>query len=189
MDMARLSLAVALLTVCRAVARLAAWVAPVVAASLVPIEAGAQDRAVDQRWRIVVERDTMAIGPLDDVRLWAGLRAAKNEEVRRCVWELHQRANEVALLRSALDLSRKSDKANAELVGDLNEAVIQQANRLSKSRRRGKLKSLLSGVLSGAATGAGMGYASGKQGGAVIGGAIGALGGAALGALIDTIIR
>ncbi|HMZ49368.1 MAG TPA: hypothetical protein PLP28_10345, partial [Flavobacteriales bacterium] len=74
---------------------------------------------VDSRWRILVERDTMVVGPLDDLRRYAGLRAAKNDEVRRCVWELHQRANEVALLRSALDLSRKSDKANAELVGDL----------------------------------------------------------------------
>lgn len=153
MDMARLSLAVALLTVCRAVARLAAWVAPVVAASLVPIEAGAQDRAVDQRWRIVVERDTMAIGPLDDVRLWAGLRAAKNEEVRRCVWELHQRANEVALLRSALDLSRKSDKANAELVGDLNEALVNQSDRLAKAERKARRRSPVVWGLAGALVG------------------------------------
>ena len=153
MDMARLSLAVALLMVCRAVARLAAWVAPVLATGVLPIAAGAQDRAVDQRWRIVVERDTMAIGPLDDVRLWAGLRAAKNDEVRRCVWELHQRANEVALLRSALDLSRKSDKANAELVGDLNEALVNQSDRLAKAERKARRRSPVVWGLAGAVVG------------------------------------
>lgn len=108
---------------------------------------------VDSRWRILVERDTMAIGPLDDVRLWAGLRAAKNEEVRRCVWELHQRANEVALLRSALDLSRKSDKANAELVGDLNAALVDQSDRLAKAERKVRRRSPVVWGLAGAVVG------------------------------------
>ena len=153
MDRARLSLAVALLKVCRTVARLAAWIAPVVAASVVPIEAGAQGREVDHRWRIVVERDTMAIGPLDDVRLWGGLRAAKNNEVRRCVWELHQQAKEVALLRSALDLSKKSDKANAQLVGDLNEALVQCVDARARDERRAKRRSPFIWRISGLAAG------------------------------------
>lgn len=108
---------------------------------------------VDSRWRILVERDTMVVGPLDDLRRYAGLRAAKNEEVRRCVWELHQRANEVALLRSALDLSRKSDKANAELVGDLNEALVNQSDRLAKAERRARRRSPVVWGLAGAVVG------------------------------------
>jgi len=108
---------------------------------------------VDSRWRILVERDTMVVGPLDDLRRYAGLRAAKNEEVRRCVWELHQRANEVALLRSALDLSRKSDKANAELVGDLNEALVNQSDRLAKAERKARRRSPVVWGLAGAVVG------------------------------------
>ncbi len=108
---------------------------------------------VDSRWRILVERDTMVVGPLDDLRRYAGLRAAKNEEVRRCAWELHQRANEVALLRSALDLSRKSDKANSELVGDLNEALIQQTDRAMKLERKVRRRSPLIWGLAGAVIG------------------------------------
>ena len=108
---------------------------------------------VDSRWRILVERDTMVVGPLDDLRRYAGLRAAKNEEVRRCVWELHQRANEVALLRSALDLSRKSDKANAELVGDLNAALVNQSDRLAKAERKARRRSPIVWGLAGAVVG------------------------------------
>lgn len=108
---------------------------------------------VDSRWRILVERDTMVVGPLDDLRGYAGLRAAKNEEVRRCVWELHQRANEVALLRSALDLSRKSDKANAELVGDLNAALVNQSDRLAKAERKARRRSPIVWGLAGAVVG------------------------------------
>lgn len=108
---------------------------------------------VDSRWRILVERDTMVVGPLDDLRRYAGLRAAKNEEVRRCVWELHQRVNEVALLRSALDLSRKSDKANAELVGDLNEALVTQSDRLAKAERKVRRRSPIVWGLAGAVVG------------------------------------
>lgn len=108
---------------------------------------------VDSRWRILVDRDTMVVGPLDDLRRYAGLRAAKNEEVRRCVWELHQRANEVALLRSALDLSRKSDKANAELVGDLNAALVNQSDRLAKAERKARRRSPVVWGLAGAVVG------------------------------------
>jgi hypothetical protein len=108
---------------------------------------------VDSRWRILVERDTMVVGPLDDLRRYAGRRAAKNEEVRRCVWELHQRANEVALLRSALDLSRKSDKANAELVGDLNAALVNQSDRLAKAERKARRRSPVVWGLAGAVVG------------------------------------
>ena len=108
---------------------------------------------VDSRWRILVERDTMVVGPLDDLRRYAGLRAAKNEEVRRCVWELHQRVNEVALLRSALDLSRKSDKANAELVGDLNAALVNQSDRLAKAERKVRRRSPVVWGLAGAVVG------------------------------------
>lgn len=108
---------------------------------------------VDSRWRILVERDTMVVGPLDDLRRYAGLRAAKNEEVRRCVWELHQRVNEVALLRSALDLSRKSDKANAELVGDLNAALVNQSDRLAKAERKARRRSPVVWGLAGAVVG------------------------------------
>lgn len=108
---------------------------------------------VDSRWRILVERDTMVVGPLDDLRRYAGLRAAKNDEVRRCVWELHQRANEVALLRSALDLSRKSDAANAELVGDLNEALVNQSDRLAKAERKARRRSPVVWGLAGAVVG------------------------------------
>ena len=108
---------------------------------------------VDSRWRILVERDTMVVGPLDDLRRYAGLRAAKNEEVRRCVWELHQRANEVALLRSALDLSRKSDKANAELVGDMNAALVNQSDRLAKAQRKARRRSPVVWGLAGAVVG------------------------------------
>lgn len=108
---------------------------------------------VDSRWRILVERDTMVVGPLDDLRRYAGLRAAKNDEVRRCVWELHQRANEVALLRSALDLSRKSDKANAELVGDLNAALVNQSDRLAKAERKARRRSPVVWGLAGAVVG------------------------------------
>lgn len=108
---------------------------------------------VDSRWRILVERDTMVVGPLDDLRRYAGLRAAKNDEVRRCVWELHQRVNEVALLRSALDLSRKSDKANAELVGDLNAALVNQSDRLAKAERKARRRSPVVWGLAGAVVG------------------------------------
>ena len=108
---------------------------------------------VDSRWRILVERDTMVVGPLDDLRRYAGLRAAKNEEVRRCVWELHQQAKEVALLRSALDLSKKSDKANAQLVGDLNEALVQCVDARARAERRAKRRSPFIWGISGLAAG------------------------------------
>jgi len=108
---------------------------------------------VDSRWRILVERDTMVVGPLDDLRRYAGLRAAKNDEVRRCVWELHQQAKEVALLRSALDLSKKSDKANAQLVGDLNEALVQCVDARARAERRAKRRSPFIWGISGLAAG------------------------------------
>lgn len=117
---------------------------------LLSMRAGAQ---VDVRWRIFVERDTMVVGPLDDLRRFAGLRAAKNEEARRCMWSLHQQATEIELLRSALDLSKKSDAANAELVGDLNEALIQQADRLAKAQRKVRRRSPLIWGLAGAVVG------------------------------------
>ena len=154
MHRARLSIAVLLLTFCRALAKCAAWVAPAaVAALLVPVEARAQGVPVDSRWRIMVELDTMIVGPLNDLRRFAGLRAAKNEEVRRCVWELHQQSRELALLRSALDLSRKSDAANAELVGDLNEARVNQSDRLAKAERKARRRSPVVWGLSGAVVG------------------------------------
>jgi len=95
----------------------------------------------------------MIVGPLNDLRRFAGLRAAKNEEVRRCVWELHQQSRELALLRSALDLSRKSDKANAELVGDLNEALVTQSDRLAKAERKVRRRSPIVWGLAGAVVG------------------------------------
>lgn len=154
MHRARLSIAVLLLTFCRALAKCAAWVAPAaVAALLVPVEARAQGVPVDSRWRIMVELDTMIVGPLNDLRRFAGLRAAKNEEVRRCVWELHQQAKEVALLRSALDLSKKSDKANAQLVGDLNEALVQCVDARARAERRAKRRSPFIWGISGLAAG------------------------------------
>jgi hypothetical protein len=154
MHRARLSIAVLLLTFCRALAKCAAWVAPAaVAALLVPVEARAQGVPVDSRWRIMVELDTMIVGPLNDLRRFAGLRAAKNEEVRRCVWELHQQSRELALLRSALDLSRKSDKANAQLVGDLNEALVQCVDARARAERRAKRRSPFIWGISGLAAG------------------------------------
>ncbi len=154
MHRARLSIAVLLLTFCRALAKCAAWVAPAaVAALLVPVEARAQGVPVDSRWRIMVELDTMIVGPLNDLRRFAGLRAAKNEEVRRCVWELHQQSRELALLRSALDLSKKSDKANAQLVGDLNEALVQCVDARARAERRAKRRSPFIWGISGLAAG------------------------------------
>ncbi len=154
MHCARISIAVLLLTFCRALAKCAAWVAPAaVAALLVPVEARAQGVPVDSRWRIMVELDTMIVGPLNDLRRFAGLRAAKNEEVRRCVWELHQQSRELALLRSALDLSKKSDKANAQLVGDLNEALVQCVDARARAERRAKRRSPFIWGISGLAAG------------------------------------
>ena len=83
----------------------------------------------------------MAIGPLDDLRLFASLRAAKNAEVRRCVWELHQKSKEISLLRSALDLSKRSDGASTQLVRDLNASLVQCADARAKAERRAKRRS------------------------------------------------
>lgn len=150
----RIFIATVLLRVGRCVLELAPRIAPpLVSALLLSVPSKAQDPPVDERWRIVVERDTLAIGPLDDLRLFAGLRAAKNAEVRRCVWELHMRAREVSLLRSANERYEKGAQESRELIGDLNAALVQCVDAKAKAERRAKRRSPFIWGLSGIAIG------------------------------------
>ena len=90
-------------------------------------------------WRILVERDTMAIGPLQDVRKWAGLRMAKNEMARQCAWELVQRDKELSSLYAerdaCLEKVMKARKVMDEM-RDTQEALITRANKWQRKAKR-----------------------------------------------------
>jgi hypothetical protein len=90
-------------------------------------------------WRILVERDTMAIGPLQDVRKWAGLRMAKNDMARQCAWELVQRNKELAGLYAerdaCMDKVTKARKVMEEM-RDTQEALNDRANRWQRKAKR-----------------------------------------------------
>ena len=101
---------------------------------LLPLWATAQPN-----WRILVERDTMAIGPLQDVRKWAGLRMAKNDMARQCAWELVQRNKELAGLYAerdaCMDKVTKARKVMEEM-RDTQEALNDRANRWQRKAKR-----------------------------------------------------
>ena len=90
-------------------------------------------------WRILVERDTMAIGPLQDVRKWAGLRMAKNDMARQCAWELVQRDKELSSLYAerdaCLEKVMKARKVMDEM-RDTQEALITRANKWQRKAKR-----------------------------------------------------
>ena len=90
-------------------------------------------------WRILVERDTMAIGPLQDVRKWAGLRMAKNDMARQCAWELVQRNKELAGLYAERDVCvEKLTKARRimEEMRETSDALNDRANRWQRKAKR-----------------------------------------------------
>ena len=90
-------------------------------------------------WRILVERDTMAIGPLQDVRKWAGLRMAKNDMARQCAWELVQRNKELNSLYAERDVCvEKLTKARRimEEMRETSDALNDRANRWQRKAKR-----------------------------------------------------
>ena len=93
------------------------------------------------RWRILVERDTMAIGPLNDVRKWAGLRMAKNEMARQCAWELTQRNRELQALYAERDACWDALNASKVLMDKMRaneEALNDRANKWQRKAKRRK---------------------------------------------------
>ena len=75
-------------------------------------------------WRILVERDTMAIGPLNDVRKWAGLRMAKNDMARQCAWELAQRGKELSSLYAERDACWDTVNEAKKVMDAMREAGV-----------------------------------------------------------------
>lgn len=92
-------------------------------------------------WRILIERDTMAIGPLNDVRKWAGLRMAKNEMARQCAWELTQRSKELTSLYAERDACWEVVNASKVLMDKMREneeALNDRANKWQRKAKRRK---------------------------------------------------
>jgi hypothetical protein len=104
---------------------------------LIPLWASAQSN-----WRILIERDTMAIGPLNDVRKWAGLRMAKNEMARQCAWELTQRSKELTALYAERDACWEVVNASKVLMDKMREneeALNDRANKWQRKAKRRKV--------------------------------------------------
>ena len=109
--------------------------------------------AQEPRWRILVDRDSLAIGPLNDVRKWAGLRMAKNETARQCAWELAQRGKELSSLYAE---RAKCDKAQqdarlliASHAGRIEELSDHNRKLSRKVKRRTPFIPLLVGIAGG----------------------------------------
>ena len=107
----------------------------------------------EPRWRILVDRDSLAIGPLNDVRKWAGLRMAKNETARQCAWELAQRGKELSSLYAE---RAKCDKAQedarlliASHAGRIEELSDHNRKLSRKVKRRTPFIPLLVGIVGG----------------------------------------
>lgn len=100
---------------------------------LLPLWATAQPN-----WRILIERDTMAIGPLNDVRKWAGLRMAKNEMARQCAWELTQRSKELTALYAERDACWEVVNASKVLMDKMRENEEALNDRANKWQRKAK---------------------------------------------------
>lgn len=94
--------------------------------------------AQDSRWSLMPGRDSLAIGPLEDVRRWAGLRVAKNFQARQCAWELAERSKEIAALRSAIDHGRVAAKLNAQLVTSQADEIARMGEHNRKLARKVK---------------------------------------------------
>lgn len=94
--------------------------------------------AQDSRWSLMPGRDSLAIGPLEDVRKWAGLRVAKNFQARQCAWELVERGKEIAALRSAIEHGRVAAKLNAQLVTSQADEIALLATHNRKLSRKVK---------------------------------------------------
>jgi hypothetical protein len=83
----------------------------------------------------------MAIGPLKDVRQWAGLRMAKNIAQRQCAWELVERAKELESARQTIEAKNATIFKKDEVIGKLreaNEATIDRARRAERKVKRRK---------------------------------------------------
>ena len=93
-------------------------------------------------WRtLLIQRDTMAIGPLKAVRQWAGLRMAKNIAQRQCAWELVERAKELESARQTIEAKNATIFKKDEAIGKLreaNEATIDRARRAERKVKRRK---------------------------------------------------
>ena len=90
-------------------------------------------------WRILVERDTMAIGPLNDVRKWAGLRMAKNDMARQCAWELAQRGKELSSLYAERDAcwdTVNEAKKVMDAMRETQESLIARNDKLARKVKR-----------------------------------------------------
>ena len=114
---------------------------------------GQKCNAQEPRWRILVDRDSLAIGPLNDVRKWAGLRMAKNETARQCAWELAQRGKELSSLYAE---RAKCDKAQedarlliASHAGRIEELSDHNRKLSRKVKRRTPFIPLLVGIVGG----------------------------------------
>jgi len=97
------------------------------------------------RWRILIERDTMAIGPLNDVRKWAGLRMAKNEMARQCAWELTQRSKELTSLYAERDACWEVVNASKVLMDKMRaneKALNDRANKWQRKAKKDKVSAV-----------------------------------------------
>ena len=92
----------------------------------------------DSRWRIVVERDSMAIGPLSDVRKWAGLRLAANEMARKCAWEVVNLERQVGLLRATVEAQDRALDKKDEAILAMRENADVLGAAASKWRKKAK---------------------------------------------------
>ncbi len=95
--------------------------------------------AQEPRWRILVERDSLAIGPLNDVRKWAGLRMAKNDMARQCAWELAQRGKELSSLYAERDAcwdTVNEAKKVMDAMRETQESLIARNDKLARKVKR-----------------------------------------------------
>ena len=90
----------------------------------------------DSRWRLVPGIDSLVTGPLSDVRYMAGLRSAKNQQMRDCAWELARRSSEIDAMSTArIAMQKELDKSNRTI----NEAM-EQADRMNERANKAEAK-------------------------------------------------
>ncbi len=107
----------------------------------------------DNRWRLIQGKDSIVEVPLSDLRIAAGLRAAKNFSARQCAWELIKREQEVVELRDDIAGRKSAAKIQQAVVASQTEEIrtlrdsLQKANQ--KIKRRNPFTPLLIGVVGG----------------------------------------
>lgn len=121
--------------------------------SVIMFLAGRGCKAQDNRWRIMVERDTLAVLPIDDLRTAWAYRITKNEQVRICARLLAVAEKDAANLRIAVEAGkedRRSSNALLRLRVDERDAARADVSKLrTKLRRRNPMVYLLLGATGG----------------------------------------